>query len=229
MIPKNLALVEDDKEYSEFLAQYLRAEGIAVSVYSDSNDLLSARVAMEFDFYVVDLSLPGVDGLELIKILRKRSSAGIVVVSGRLSPHVFKDIVTAGADMYLAKPVLFEQVLLAIKAVQRRVVPGGTAQKAWLLDIRERELIAPDGTRVGLSEGDRMVLECFVEARGAAVERELILQRLGREAQAVSTADGLNAVIYRLRRRIERATPIPAPLQSKSRVGYVFNAPLEVI
>lgn len=229
MIPKTLALVDDDTEYSEFLAQYLRGEGIAVSVYSDSNDLLVARGVTEFDFYVLDLMLPGVDGLELIRILRKRSRAGIVVVSGRLSPSVFKDIVTAGADMYLAKPVQFEQVLLAVKAVQRRVVPGDTAQKPWLLDTRARELIAPDGSRVSLSEGDRAVLACFVDANGEAVEREAILLRLGREAHSDSTADGLNAIIYRLRRRIERATSIPVPLQSKSRVGYVFKAPLEVI
>lgn len=229
MIPKTLALVDDDKEYAEFLAQYLRTEGIAVSVYSDSNDLLIARGVAEFDFYVLDLMLPGVDGLELIRILRKRSRAGIVVVSGRLSPSVFKDIITAGADMYLAKPVQFEQVLLAIKAVQRRAAPGDTAQTPWLLDIRARELIAPDGVRVSLSESDRIVLECFVDAKGEAVERETILLRLGRETHSDGVADGLNAIIFRLRRRIERATSIPVPLQSKSRVGYVFKAPLEVI
>lgn len=229
MIPKTLALVDDDKEYSEFLAQYLRGEGIAVTVYSDSNDLLIARGVAEFDFYVLDLMLPGVDGLELIKILRRRSQAGIVVVSGRLSNHVFKDIITAGADMYLAKPVQFEQVLLAIKAVQRRVAPVDDAQKPWRLDSRARELVAPDGSRVSLSEGDQAVMECFVDANSNVVERDVILQRLGREASADSTADGLNATIYRLRRRIERATPIPVPLQSKSRVGYVFKARLEVI
>lgn len=229
MIPKTLALVDDDTEYSEFLAQYLRGEGIAVTVYSDSDDLLIARGVAEFDFYVLDLMLPGVDGLELIRILRKRSRAGIVVVSGRLSPSVFKDIVTAGADMYLAKPVQFEQVLLAIKAVQRRAAPGDTAQAPWLMDIRARELIAPDGVRVSLSESDRTVLECFVDAKGEAVERETILLRLGRETHSDGVADGLNAIIFRLRRRIERATSTPVPLQSKSRVGYVFKAPLEVI
>lgn len=229
MIPKTLALVDDDKEYVEFLAQYLRGEGIDVSVYSDSNDLLIARGVTEFDFYVLDLMLPGVDGLELIKILRKRSRAGIVVVSGRLSAHVFKDIVTAGADMYLAKPVQFEQVLLAIKAVQRRVAPGEGMQKTWRLDIGARELVAPDGSRVSLSDGDRAVMECFVDANGEAVPREDILLRLGREVSADSASDGLNATIYRLRRRIERATTIPVPLQSKSGVGYAFKAPLELM
>eukprot|EP01038_Epipyxis_sp_PR26KG_P002176 gene2176-3084_t len=120
MLPKSIALIDDDKDFSEFLAQYLRQLGSAVRVYSDSNDLLADPAAFSHDFYLVDLMLPGVDGVELIKILRRRTEAGVVVVSGRLDPDVFKNIVGVGADMYLAKPVQFEQVALAIKAVNRR-------------------------------------------------------------------------------------------------------------
>ncbi|MBL8362998.1 MAG: response regulator transcription factor [Rubrivivax sp.] len=225
MYPTTVALIDDDPEYAEYLAQHLSGQGMSVDVYRDSRDLLAATDAYDYDFYLVDLMLPGIDGVELIKVLRKRSNAGVLVVSGRLAPDVFRQVVDAGADMYLAKPVQFEQVVLAIQAVQRRVGSGAPAQTPWKFDRRARQLVAPDGVRVDLSDADVLVLECFAQAEGGTVTRETLRQRLGREPDAAGT-DGLNAIIYRLRRRIERATPSLVPLQSRSRVGYVFRAPL---
>ena len=225
MYPKTLALIDDDREYVEFLAQYLRELGIRVDVFADSNDLLADADPYGYDFYVVDLMLPGIDGVDLIRVLRRRSDAGMLVVSGRLSPDVFEQVINAGADMYLAKPVQFEQVALAVKAVQRRVGSSKLATTVWKLDRRAAQLLAPDGARVDLSDADLALLECFLEAKGEVVSRELLRQRLGRGLDEDAT-DGLNATIYRLRRRIERATPALVPLQSKSRVGYVFRAPL---
>lgn len=199
---------------------------MTVRVYDDSNDLLIDPAGYDHGFYLLDLSLPGVDGLDLIRVLRRRTQAGIVVVSGRLSPEVFHDVVAAGADMYLSKPVQFEQVLVTVQAVHRRVAPPEPTQAAWRLDRRARNLVAPDGSRVALSDADLAVMECFVAAAGETVSREALLQRLGRERSAES-GDGLNATIYRLRRRIEKATPALVPLQSKARVGYQFKAPLQ--
>jgi two-component system, OmpR family, response regulator len=225
MLPRTLALVDDDKEYTEFLSQHLRDQGVRVDVFADSSDLLASEGAYTYDFYIVDLMLPGVDGVETIRILRRRTSAGVLVVSGKLAPDVFKQVVEAGADMYLAKPVQFEQVVIALHAVQRRVDAVGQVATTWKLDRHSGQLVAPDGARVDLSEADLAVMECFIEAQGAAVARETLLQRLGRAA-AADADDGLNATIYRLRRRIERATPMLVPLQSRSRVGYVFRSPL---
>lgn len=221
MFPKTLALIDDDKEYAEFLAQYLQESGVRVDVFSDSNDLLVHADPYGYQFYLVDLMLPGIDGVDLIKLLRRRTSAGLVVVSGRLAPDVFKDVISAGADMYLTKPVQFEQVALAIEAVYRRVSASAPVQGAG-------QLVAPDGARVDLSDIDQTLMECFVEAQGQVVSRETLRQRIGRPEET-DAADGLNATIYRLRRRIERATPLLVPLQSKSRVGYVFRAPLTAL
>lgn len=225
MLPKTLALIDDDREYAELLASYLREHGVQVRVYADSNDLLGDPQSHGYDFYVVDLMLPGVDGVDLIKILRKRSRAGLLVVSGRLGPEVFRNVISVGADMYLAKPVQFEQIEVAVMAVHRRVAESRSAATQWRLDRQARALIAPDGARVDLSDADLSVLECFVQADGAVVTRDLLRQRLGR-GESEEGSDGINATIYRLRRRIERATPSVVPLQSKSRVGYVFQAPL---
>ena len=228
MLPKTLALVDDDKEYTEFLSQYLIELGISVDVFADSIDLLAHPDAYSYEFYVVDLMLPGVDGVDLINVLRRRTQAGVLVVSGRLAPDVFKSVVNAGADMYLAKPVQFEQVALAITAVRRRIGSGSQPDTTWRLDRRAVQLVAPDGARVDLSDNDLALMECFLEAGGEVVARDVLRQRLGRPEES-DAADSMAATIYRLRRRIERATPSIVPLQAKSRVGYVFKAPLKAI
>jgi DNA-binding response OmpR family regulator len=228
MLPTSLALVDDDHEYSEFLSQHLRSLGVRVDVFNDSNDLLAHADAFAYDFYIVDLMLPGIDGVDLIKVIRRRSNVGLLVASGRLAPDVFEQVMSAGADMYLAKPVQFDQVSLAVRAVHRRVAPSSPAQAGWRLDRRTAQLVAPDGARVDLSETDLAVIDCFIEANGEVVSRETLRRCLGRDTEK-DDGDLLNATIYRLRRRIERATPSLVPLQSKSRVGYIFRAPLTVV
>jgi len=228
MLPKTLALVDDDRAYSDGLTSYLRELGIAVDAFPDSTDLLARADPYLFEFYVTDLMLPGVDGTGLIKVLRRRTNAGVLVVSGRLAADTFKQVITAGADMYLAKPVQFEQVALAIMAVRRRMGLTDPAQNTWRLDRRNGQLVAPDGARIDLSEADLALVQCFVEADGEIVTRETLLLRLGKTAD-LQTTGGLNGTVFRLRRRIERATPAAAPLQTKSGVGYAFRAPLELI
>jgi DNA-binding response OmpR family regulator len=228
VLPKTLALIDDDSAYALGLSAHLRALGVAVDVFGNSNDLLAHENAFGFGFYVVDLMLPGVDGLELIDILRRRTQASVVVVSGRLAPDVFDQVVNAGGDMYLAKPVRFEQVVLAVKAVHRRAGAADQTLSAWLLDRRAGRLLTPDGARVELSDADVTLLECFLEAGGEIVRRETLRQRLGRSGEP-DGVDGLSATIFRLRRRIERATPVTVPLQTKSGVGYAFRAPLNAV
>lgn len=226
MLPQRLALIDDDAEYGHYLAAYLRGHGLEVSHYVSAEALLRDPDALTQEFYVVDLMLPGLDGLALIERIRRQSRSGVLVVSGKLSSSVFAEVVNAGADMYLAKPVQFEQVLLAVRAVHRRSVQLPDAP--WQFERTARELVAPDGARVGLSDVDLLVLDAFVLAGGAVVPREALLERLGRRPDE-NGPDPLNATIFRLRRRIERATPLPVPVQSRSRQGYCFSAPLRVV
>ena len=228
MLPKTLALIDDDREYAEFLSQFLREQGVGVDVFADSNDLLVHTDPYQYDFYVVDLNLPGVDGVNLIKVLRLRTEVGILVVSGQLGSEVFTSVLAAGADMYLSKPVQFEQVAIAIKAVQRRAVATGADNPAWRLDRRRQQLTAPDGAKIDLSDIDLAVVECFVRANGETVTRDSLRSLLG-QGEGTDAADSLNATIYRLRRRIEKATPTAVPLQARSRVGYVFRAQLQAV
>lgn len=228
MLPKTLALVDDDRDYIDVLSQQLAERSVRAVVFASSNDLLAHEGAYHFDFYVVDFMLPGIDGLELIKVLRRRTSAGVLVVSGHVGPQVYRKVVDAGADMYLAKPVVFEHVITAIEAVQRRARIYAPIESPWTLDQRARQLIAPGGASVDLSDTDLLVMNCLLKAQGKVVTRESLCQALGRVPDGQSP-DGLTSIIFRLRRRIERATSISAPLQSKTRVGYFFRAPLSAV
>lgn len=225
MLPLTLALIDDDTAFSEYLSQFLRGHGVAAQWYSDSDDVLCSDQAFGFDFYIVDLMLPGVDGISLVRLLRKRSKAGILVVTGKQSDDVFGSVITAGADMHLAKPVSFEQVLMAIKSIYRRSAGFSVAGNAWKLDAGRRQLSTPAGVKVELSPTDLAVLQCLAESPGVTVARDVLHQQLGLRPEDDDNL--LNAAIYRLRRRIEGATGAHAPLQARSRAGYVFRAPLE--
>lgn len=223
MLPATLALVDDDADFSVYLAEYLGGLGVQVRAYADSDELLTADGAFEHEFYVLDLMLPGIDGLDLLRLLRRRTNAGILVVSGKLGGDVFGQVVEAGADMLLVKPATFEQILLGIRAVYRRSAQGGAHQEVWIFDGPRATLRAPDGVVIELSPTDVEVIDCLLAHPGETVAREVLAQRLQLDPE---DPNALHATIYRLRRRIERASSTLVPLQSRSRQGYVFKAQL---
>lgn len=223
MLPHSLALVDDDADFSGYLAEFLTGLGVSVSSFADSDDLLTSDGAFEHEFYVVDLMLPGINGLDLLRLLRKRTNAGILVVSGKLGSDVFGQVIEAGADMLLVKPATFEQILTGIRAIYRRSGRGGSQQEVWVLDAAHATLRAPDGAVIELSPTDLQVMESLLEHPGQTVGRDELTRRLGLDAE---DPNALHATIYRLRRRIERATPALVPLQSRSRQGYLFKAEL---
>ena len=224
-LPRTLALVEDDDDFARYLADHLRDQGIEVRVFHDGDSFLTDPGAFDFDFYLLDLMLPGVDGEDLVRLIRRKGWAGVLVVSGRADPHVFEDVLQAGADMHLMKPVRLEQVALAIAAIWRRVEAARAQADVWRLDRRARTLTAPDGVRVELSETDLTLMECFVSAGNDVVTRATLCTRLGRDPE--TEADNiLHAAIYRLRRRIEQASRATVPLRAEPRVGYTFRGSL---
>jgi DNA-binding response OmpR family regulator len=226
MLPATLTIVDDDADYREYLAEHLRQQGVRVRTFADSNHLLADADPFGDAFYILDLMLPGVSGEELIRILRLRSDAGVLVVTGKAEGGEFEHVLTAGADMHVAKPVSLEQITLAVNAVYRRIVrQRDEKQRAWLLDTVRQRLTSPEGDVIELGDNDVTILSCFPPAEGGVVLREMLCERLGRPV--LDTSDnGLHAMIYRLRRRIEKVTGTVVPLQSQARVGYVFKAPI---
>lgn len=227
-MPSTLALVEHDVAVSETLAEGLRRRGIEVTVFAHTSDLLAHPGCFEFDFYVLDLLAPGVNAVELVRILRRRTRAGVVTTATQTAADMVASAVTAGADMFLAKPVSSEQISLAVVAVHRRSTSARSPAPVWTLDTRGAKLTAPDGVLIPLSATDVALLTCFVGSAGGTVSRKLIHQRLGKH-QLDGPEYLLNAWVFRLRRRIEKSTPIVLPLRAQYKAGYTFQGVLKTI
>jgi two-component system, OmpR family, response regulator len=225
LLPKTLALIEDNLEFATFVGDYLRALGVAVTVYRDSDDFLQSPLAYSFDFYLVDLQLPGVSGLDVVRLLRRRVPVGIVVITGREGGDVVDAVLDAGADMYLLKPSTAEQLGIVVKAVHRRTRRSVALSATWRLDRRARTLTTPSGKSLLLGETDLVVMNCFVGNAAKTVSHAELCRELGRETTQ-EAANWLHATIYRLRRRVEAAGAEHLPLNSQARVGYVFRGPL---
>lgn len=225
-LPASIALIDDEADFSEALAAYLARQGADARWFADSESLLCSERPFGFDFYIVDLGLPGIDGLSLLKLLRRRTQAGVLVVSGRLAADTFEASIDAGADMYLSKPVSLEQVLLAVRAVHRRArvsVAAAAHDDAWRLDPAAARLFTPDGVPIELSASDVRLLERLARAEDHVASRQDLVAWLGIDGDDPNL---LNATVYRLRRRIEGAAQVIPPLMSRPRVGYQFKGRL---
>lgn len=226
LLPETLALIEADEAYGAQLAAVLRAQGCEVTLFADSDDFLVSEAPYGFGFYVVNLQQSGVDGAGLIRLLRRRTQVGIVAVSAPEFDGALRAALLAGADMHLTCPVDSDDLMLAVAAVYRRTSAPRTIP-TWTLDLGKQRLLTPAGHAIALSEADVTVLRAFEGQASTIVSRAELCTRFGRSADT-ENENWLHATIYRLRRRIERATVEPLPLQAQPRLGYVFRGRLEV-
>ncbi|HEY0817207.1 MAG TPA: winged helix-turn-helix domain-containing protein [Rhizobacter sp.] len=204
------------------------AEGVAdhVQWFGDSDDFLLAPDAFGFDFYVLHLAQQGVSGLDLVRLVRKRTAAGVLALDDAAAGSVAPAL-DSGADMVLAADVPLDDIRAAIAAVHRRAqaTAAPSAAAPWTLHEDRSTLRAPDGVEIGLSASDLALLQCFAEAPEGKVERAVLVERLwGPEAGSMDNA--LHATVYRLRKRIEQSGHAFVPLHALAKVGYEFRAPL---
>ncbi|MGY4829897.1 response regulator transcription factor [Sphaerotilaceae bacterium SBD11-9] len=199
----------------------------AVTSFEDSDDFLLAPNAFDFDFYVVQLAQRGVRGIDLVRLIRRRSPAGIVALGGKV-PDDFVAALDSGADMVLPSDAPTAHLVAAIAAVRRRVhAPSARTPRPWTLLEAQAALEAPDGTQIPLSQSDLAIVACFADAEGGQVERRVLMERLwGADATHGSTENALHATVYRLRKRIEQAGQALVPVHAVAKVGYEFRAPL---
>ena len=219
--PRSLCIIDDDVEYGEFLANFLHSQGMDVALFQSGNAFLDEDKITIYDFFVIDLGLPGIDGVDLIMLIRAQSQAGLIVISGRMGPDAFNAALSAGADMFLNKPVRFDQVLQAIKTVSGRVVRGDTGVTSWELVSSEAELLCSSGEVVKLTPLELQIIQALVAHGPLGCGRKTLGSELGIEE--ASATRNLDAAIFRLRKKIERQTKRAAPIRTLHGVGYAIT------
>ena len=225
--PEKICIVDDDGDFVEFLGQYLDVRGLTSAGFDTAEGLLKSAQLTSFDFFILDLGLPGIDGVDLITLIRGQSSAGILVISGRMGADAFNSALTAGADMFINKPVRFDQVYNAIASVSRRMSLRSNGSVAWKLDGRRSQFVSPSGAVVDLTPVEFKILKSLCEDVTSPMSR----QDLADAAGIVQSADdrNLDSAIFRLRRKIEKDTERPSPLKTVHGLGYQINEPVEVL
>lgn len=219
--PSYICIVDDDADFVEFLTQYLEVRGLRAKGYEAAEPLLKSGELSQFDFFILDLGLPGIDGVDLITLVRTQSSAGILVISGRMGPDAFNSALAAGADMFINKPVRFDQVYNAMASVCRRMTLRTVESAAWRIDARDASLTAPDGSRVALTPVELKILTRLCGNAAHPTSR----QELAEAAGIANSQDdrNLDSAIFRLRRKIEKDTAQPSPLKTVHGLGYQLS------
>lgn len=225
--PSSACIVDDDSEFVDFLTEYLRSRGCQAMGFDSAEALLASSTIPNFEFFIVDLMLPGMDGVDLISLIRARNPGGILVLSGRMGPDSFNSALAAGADMFINKPVRFDQVYHSMATVMRRIGGITPAVQTWKFGQSIESLISPSGQIVKLSPLETSIfaqLLCHIDRPLGRVEL----------ATATGIAPGpdhrnLDAAVFRLRRKIERETDTPSPIRTVHGIGYQLSEMVEAI
>lgn len=223
----DICVIDDDEEFTSFVSRYLTSVGHIVRGYVTPQDFLADPVALQSDIFLVDLMLPGIDGIDLVSLIRANGDAGIIVVSGRMGADAFTAALAAGADMFVNKPVRADQIAQAINSLGRRL--GGVAKApslVWRLDVGKGLLISPRGQEIRLGPLEQSIVAALAGAGDGGCSRA----QLAELSEVAPSADhrNLDAAMFRLRRKIESATGKPSPIATLHGKGYGLNAPLEV-
>jgi two-component system OmpR family response regulator len=227
-----LLVVDDDPEIRDLLARFLREHGYAVSVACDGVEMDALLKKTEFDLLVLDLMLPGEDGLSLCRRISADRRLPIIMLTAVAEEADRIVGLEMGADDYLTKPFNPRELLARIKAVLRRSTTSGAhgSQRlrfeGWQLDIGKRELKRSDGTLVPLSAGEFRLLQIFVEHPQQVLSRDFLLERThGRESGPFDRS--VDIQLSRLRRKVEQDAKNPQLLKTVRGGGYIFSLPVE--
>lgn len=227
--PLQLLMVDDDPDLRRLLGDYLRREGYAVEGVENGAEMDAWLADHTADLVILDLMLPGEDGLALARRLRKGSQVPIVMLSAR-GEDVDRIVgLEVGADDYLAKPFNPRELLARIRAVLRRQAPapaqgGGDGRLRfgeYALDPVRREL-RRGGTPVSLTAGELDLLQVLVEHPNRVLDRDRLLDLLkGYERSPFDRS--IDVQIARLRAKIEPDTKRPRYIRTVWGKGYMFT------
>jgi two-component system phosphate regulon response regulator OmpR len=235
----HILVVDDDQRIRHMLVRYFEQEGYRVSAVADGAAMRAQLNRSRVDVILLDVVMPGVDGLTLAHEIRAASDVGIIMLTGR--DDVLDRVVglEVGADDYIAKPFNLREVLARVKSVLRRrgaLLDKPTRSPAageevvrfdgWRLDIVRRQLVSPRGEDVALTTGEFDLLGVLVKHPGRVLGREALMDLTrGRSWEAYDRT--IDAQIVRLRKKIEVDPKNPTLVKSVRGVGYVFTGKVD--
>lgn len=226
----HILVVDDDAEIRDLLKRFLSKNGFRVSAVADGPRMRTALGETKFDLVVLDVMLPGEDGLSLCRRIRSESGIPIIMLTAMGDDTDRIVGLEMGADDYLAKPFNPRELLARIKAILRRsgqnALPGSRSLlefEGWKLDLAKRELTAPDGRLVDLTGGEFDLLVAFVEHPQRTLSRDHLLD-LTRGRTSSPFDRSIDIQVSRLRQKIEEDAREPKLIKTVRSVGYIFSA-----
>jgi two-component system OmpR family response regulator len=231
-------VVDDDAEIRDLLREYLQKQGYRVSAVADGRAMRAAIEVGRPDVIVLDLMMPGEDGLALCRDLRARSEVPIIMLTARGDETDRIVGLEMGADDYLPKPFNPRELLARIRSVLRRArslpqnlePPEVAAYRfaGWTLDVATRNLAAPDRVVVPLGGTEFRLLRVFLDHPNRVLTRDQLIDfMLSRDAAPFDRA--IDVQVSRLRQRLRDDARDPALIRTVRGQGYVFAAPVEAV
>ena len=231
----SVLIVDDDGLVRELIATYLEAEGFSVRHAEDGVALDRELAAAKPDVVLLDLALPGEDGLTVLRRTRHLLDAAIIIMSSRTDVIDRVAGLEAGADDYLSKPVHPRELLARVRTVLRRMHPaprepapaGDTSFSfhGYTLYQQSRRLVGKDGGSIELTSGEFDLLSVFITHAGMPLERDRLLDLTSGPGWA-SFDRSIDQRVRRLRTKIEPDPNVPTMIKSVRGVGYLFAGPV---
>ncbi len=229
-IPANILIVDDDRDIRTLLAEYLEHNNFRAFVAADGSGMRHLLEKEQIDLIVLDLGLPGEDGLQLCRWLRTKSQLPVVMLTARGEPLDRILGLEMGADDYLVKPFEPRELLARIRNVLRRHQPSveGESREAkrilfstWTLDLIARHLLTPQGTAVMLSGAEFRLLKIFLQHANRILSRDqLSILIKGHDADPLDRSIDLQ--VSRLRQKLEDDAKSPSLLKTVRNEGYIL-------
>lgn len=234
----HILIVDDDDGIRGIVGEYLSSEGYRVSTASHGDAMWAILAQSTVDLVLLDLLLPGDDGLALARMLREQSNVGIIIMSGR-GETVDRIIgLEMGSDDYLVKPFEIRELLARIRSVLRRTRMTAEEQgppirprvrfAGWTFDLSSREMLSPFGDPVHLTTGEFNLLAAFVASPNKVLSRDRLLElACGRRAGPANRT--IDVQVGRLRRKLRGDNTWPHLIKAVRGAGYIFNTPVETV
>lgn len=232
----HLLIVDDDREIRDLLGRFLKKHGYRVTTARDGKEMRRALADWRIDLVVLDLMLPGEDGLVLCRDLRARSNLPVIMLTAMREETDRIVGLEMGADDYLPKPFNPRELLARVKAVLRRTTyatggdPATTGSvlrfAGWKIDLARRRLESPQGLLIDLTAGEFDLLVAFVQHPQRVLSRDQLLD-LTRGREAVPFDRSVDNQVSRLRRRVEADPKEPELIKTIRSGGYIFTATVQ--